>query len=302
MKTKTTLITIGIIVLVLIAYLIVSTVNSPIDKAIKQAKIEKKDDQPATKEEQEKEQNDEEEVIEEQTEDNVAGKVKDLFTGAVQETVDFFTDNEAKVVAIGDSLTQGVGDDTENGGYVGILDEALNTTENTIVEFENYGKRGRRTDQLLKYLEDPNVTTSVADADIVLITIGANDIMQVVKENFADITMDDFSKARMEYEVRLKKVFEKIYKLNPNADVYLLGFYDPFGRYFPQIKELGIIVRNWNQTSERIAESYNNATYIPTLDLFEDPNIDLFWKDNFHPNFQGYHRIAARVLEYLNKS
>ncbi|ASN03981.1 SGNH/GDSL hydrolase family protein [Virgibacillus necropolis] len=293
MKKKTAIITIGVLLVGLMIFIIISTAYSPIDKAIDKAKIEEKEDKPEKKEPVE-----EKEI---ETEHNVTGKVKDLVTGAVQETVDFLTNNEARVVAIGDSLTQGVGDETGDGGYVGMLEDALNSTEETIVEFENYGKRGRRTDQLLKYLEDPKVATSISDANIVLITIGANDILQVVKENFTNITIDDFKEARVGYEDRLKKIFEKIYSLNPNAEVYFLGFYDPFGRYFPEVKELGVIVQNWNQTGKAITEKYNNATYIPTIDLFDDRGVDLFWKDNFHPNYKGYHRIAERVLEFLHK-
>lgn len=297
MKKKITLLAIGVLLVGLVIFLIVSNINSPIDKAIEKAKIEKKLNK-SDKESEKKEPTNEKE---DETEDNVAGKVKDLVTGAVKETIDFFANNEARVVAIGDSLTQGVGDVTGNGGYVGMLEDALNSADETIVEFENYGKRGRRTDQLLKYLEDPKVSTSISDSDIVLITIGANDIMQVIKENFTNITLDDFKEARVEYKDRLRKIFEKIYSLNPHAEVYFIGFYDPFGRFFPKIKELGVIVQNWNEIGKNVTEKYDNATFIPTMDLFDDPNVDLFWKDNFHPNYKGYHRIAERVLEYLHK-
>lgn len=298
MKKKVTIITVGVVLVALVIYLIVANTHSPIDKAIDKAKIVEKKEKPVKGEK--KEPIGEKDKKEEKTEDNVAGKVKDLVTGAVQETIHFFSNNEAHVVAIGDSLTQGVGDETGNGGYVGMLEDALNSEE-TIVKVKNYGKRGRRSDQLLKYLEDPKIATSVSDADIVLITIGANDIMQVVKENVTNITLDDFKQERVKYKDRLKKVFERIYSLNPNADVYLLGFYDPFGRYFPGIKELGLIVRDWNAVGKDVTEKYDNATYIPTIDLFDDPNVDLFWQDNFHPNYKGYYRMAKRVLEYLHE-
>ncbi|ASK64316.1 hypothetical protein CFK37_07405 [Virgibacillus phasianinus] len=296
LKRKTALISIGITLIGLVIILVITNINSPIDKAIDKAEIENKKEKPSP----EKDKKDPVEEKEEKTADNVAGKVKDLVTGAVRETIDFFSNKEARVVAIGDSLTQGVGDETGNGGYVGMLEDALNSTDETVVKFENYGKRGRRSDQLLKYLEDPKVATSISEADVVLITIGANDIMQVLKENITNITFEDFQRERVDYEDRLSKIFEKIYSLNPHTDVYLLGFYNPFGRYFPKIKELGIIVRNWNETGKKVTEKYDNATYIPTIDLFDDRDVDLFWQDNFHPNYRGYHRIAKRVLEYLH--
>lgn len=298
MKKKLTIISIGVLLLGLVIYIIIANTHSPIDKAIDKAKIEEDTENP-TKDEK-KDPMEEKDKKEEETENKVAGKVRDLVTGAVQETMDFFANNEARVVAIGDSLTQGVGDETGNGGYVGMLETALNSDE-TIVEFENYGKRGRRSDQLLKYLDDPKIKTSISDADIVLITIGANDILRVLKENVTNITLDDFEQERVEYKDRLNKLFSKINTINPRAEIYFLGFYDPFGRYFPNIKELGIIVRNWNEVGEKVTKKYHNATYIPTIDLFDDPNVDLFWKDNFHPNKKGYYRMAERVLEYLHE-
>ena len=303
MNKKITIITIGVILLGIVIYLIIANTNSPIDKAIDKAvdkaKVEEKTGEPANKEEKEPS-----EEKKDKTEDNVTEKVKDLVTDAVQETIGFFSNNDALVVAIGDSLTKGIGDETGNRGYVGMLKDALNS-KGTHVEFKSYGKRGRRSDQLLEYLDDPKnepkVAASISDADIVLITVGANDIMRVLKENITNITVDDFQDARVKYRERLKKVFEKIYTLNPHTDVYLLGFYNPFTRYFPSIKELGVIIRNWNEVGKEVTAQYNNATYIPTIDLFDDPNVDLFWRDNFHPNYKGYHRIAKRVLEYLHE-
>src|SRR5699024_3221697 len=114
--------------------------------------------------------------------DSPPQRLNERVVEAVQGTVDIFTKEETRIVAVGDSLTQGGGDSTGNGVYVGILNNTINQI-NHLVEFGNYGYRGDRTDQLLKRLDDLNVSTAIADAYIVLMTIGANDIMQVVKEN-----------------------------------------------------------------------------------------------------------------------
>ncbi|MFB4170115.1 SGNH/GDSL hydrolase family protein [Virgibacillus sp. JSM 102003] len=222
----------------------------------------------------------------------------EIISDVLQGTIDFFTNKEAHVTAIGDSLTQGVGDKVVDGGYVGILDNTINKN-NQLVTFENYGKRGNRSSQLLKRLEQPEIVQSIEEADIVLITIGANDIMQVVKENFSDLTIKDFSQERVAYKERLKNIFERIKELNPDADIYLLGFYNPFEKYFKDLEELGMIVENWNNAGKNVADQYDNVTYIPTVDLFKDTEKDLFADDNFHPNHQGYQRIAKRVLEHI---
>jgi len=231
-------------------------------------------------------------------EDESTSKVKNILTEVVQGTVNFFLNKNLSIVAVGDSLTQGVGDSENAGGYVGIIDRTINEDEQH-AHIQNFGKRGDRTDQLLIRLDDPKVATSISDADMVLITIGANDIMQVVKENFTHLTYSKFAEERVDYEERLRDVFDRIESLNDEADVYLIGFYNPFAKFFPDIDELGLIVDDWNAVGKKVTEDYNQATYIPTKDLFVDEDIELFADDHFHPNDRGYERMAKRVLNYI---
>lgn len=228
--------------------------------------------------------------------DPLQGKVIDV----LKSTIDYFENHETHIVAVGDSLTQGIGDSTKEGGYVGILDKALNQ-KSQLVEFDNFGNHGDRTDQLLKRLKNPQVSNAVADADIVLITIGANDIMQVLKENITNLTFQKFREERVYYEGRLRNIFSEISDINDDAEIFLIGFYNPYSQYFKDIKELGLIVDEWNSTGESITEELDHVTFIPTKDLFDNPQEDLFAEDNFHPNDLGYKKMAKRVLKYLSK-
>jgi lysophospholipase L1-like esterase len=219
------------------------------------------------------------------------------FTKAIQSTINFFSGNFTHIVAIGDSLTQGVGDSTGQGGYVGILNKHINHNEK-VASFENLGKGGNRTAHLIKRIEDPNIRKSLKNADIILITIGANDIMHVVKENFTDITYDLFTQERVRYEERIRSIFSNLSNLNPDASIYLIGFYNPFQQYFDHIKELDMIVDDWNNTGKQVAEDYG-ATFIPTKDLFINQDANLFAEDHFHPNEYGYQLMAERIANYL---
>lgn len=204
------------------------------------------------------------------------------------------------ITAIGDSLTQGIGDETKQGGYVGVLEQMFNKRKSTGT-FDNFGKRGNRSDQLLKRLNEPAINSSIQRANIVLITIGANDIMQVLKENITNLEMDDFTTERQNYENRLVKIIGKIKRINPATDIYLLGFYNPFARYFKDIQELEIIAKDWNTTGENVTKKIDHTYFIPMMDLFDNTAKEVFADDNFHPNHLGYQLIAERVLEYINK-
>jgi lysophospholipase L1-like esterase len=230
---------------------------------------------------------------------SVSAAIKEKVREIIEGTINFFSD-DTKIVSIGDSLTQGVGDETESGGYVGILNHTFE--ENKInISIENFGKRGNRTDQLLKRLETEEIASAIKDADIVLITIGANDIMKVVRGNYTNLNMQPFQEERIGYVERLTAIFTKINELNPDTQIYLIGFYNPFERLFGDIEQLEMILDNWNAAGESVTEEFENVNYIPTKDLFSNSNINLLADDNFHPNTSGYKLIAKRVLEYLNE-
>jgi lysophospholipase L1-like esterase len=229
----------------------------------------------------------------------VAEAVKERVREMIEGTINFFS-HDKKIVSIGDSLTQGVGDETESGGYVGILNHTFED-QNMNISIENFGKRGNRTDQLLKRLENEEIVSAIKDADIVLITIGANDIMKVVRSNYTNLNIEPFQEEKVSYVERLTAIFHKISEVNPDTQIYLIGFYNPFERFFGDIEQLDMIMNDWNQAGELVTEEFENVYYIPTEDLFSNSTTNLLADDNFHPNTSGYKLMAKRVLEYLNE-
>lgn len=229
----------------------------------------------------------------------VADQLKGIINDTVERAVHFFK-KSIHITAIGDSLTKGVGDNTNQGGYIGILDQTINHSDR-IVDFSNFGKSGNRTDQLLERLTQPEIIDSIKKSDIVLVTIGANDITLVVKENITNLIYSKFVEERKQFEVRLSHIVETIDGINADTDIYLLGFYNPFKKYFPEVKELDKIIDDWNKTGELVTSKYENATFVPIKDLFDKSEKELFSDDHFHPNLTGYRLMAERVLEYLTE-
>lgn len=228
--------------------------------------------------------------------EEIKEKVREVIKG-----VKILFKKDIRVVSIGDSLTEGIGDETNSGGYVGILNHTFED-HNLNLTIENYGKRGNRTDQLLKRLENKKMAASIKHADSVLITIGANDIMNVVKNNFTNLELEPFQQEKVEYMERITAIFNKINELNPNTQIYLIGFYNPFEHYFGDIEQLDIIVDSWNEAGKSVTEEYDNINYVPIDDLFiHSNNLEIFANDHFHPNTNGYKLIAQRVLENLKE-
>src|SRR5699024_12727818 len=74
---------------------------------------------------EEVEENEEEKEEETVSADN---SLKDYLTDKFNKAMKRIFKNDIKITAIGDSLTQGVGDEEDNGGYVGILEEDRKST------------------------------------------------------------------------------------------------------------------------------------------------------------------------------
>jgi lysophospholipase L1-like esterase len=211
----------------------------------------------------------------------------------------FAGDGTLRLVAIGDSLTEGVGDPV-NGGYVNIIKgDLLKKRLYTIVETTNLGKAGDTTKDLLNRLDRGDIHEEITKAHSIIITIGGNDIMTVLRAHILDLTLRPFHEEAIRYGERLNKILAAIRELNPEGHIYLVGVFNPFHKWFEDLEELNRIVQIWNQTSETATRKYKWVTFVPVHDIFLTMDNDLLYEDNFHPNTNGYKFIANRIFEYM---
>lgn len=213
-----------------------------------------------------------------------------------------FFPRDLHIVAAGDSLTQGVGDSTNSGGYIPYLAEHLES-EKTIrnANFDNFGVRGNRSDQLLKRLENKNVQSSLGEADIIILTIGGNDLMKVVKENFSNLRLNQFQIGQKEFAEQLQEILTAIRKQNQEAPIVLVGLYNPFYNWFADVEEMNQIVDEWNVESNSIVGMDGNAYFVDIHDIFLNNEENLLYTDYFHPNDRGYQLIADRIYGLLDE-
>ncbi len=223
-------------------------------------------------------------------------KVKNAFITNINNQPYFFP-KDLNIVSLGDSLTEGVGDESKNSGYVGRIEDNLDNE----IEIDNFGISGYRSDQLLKLIEKPDVQLSLLEADIVLMTIGANDMMKIFKRDLTNLEVEPFFDELIEFEKRLTDIFTNIHSVNPQTKIYLIGFYDPFTEFFPEVEELTYISSSWNAGTAMITNQFDYTYYIPTNQLFEGNVAAYLAEDQFHPNKKGYTEITAEVIEHITK-
>lgn len=218
-----------------------------------------------------------------------------------QVPLNFFPRN-LTIAAVGDSLTQGVGDSTDRGGYLPYLEEQLEKDKSVQdAAFYNFGVKGNRSDQLLKKLASEEVQNVIKKSDVVVITIGGNDVMKVVRENFSNLKLKAFAKEKINYEKNLIAVLNTIREVNPNIRIVLIGLYNPFLKWFSEIREINDILEGWNRTSQSILEQYPGTYFVEIDDIFQNTQENLLFTDYFHPNDKGYELIAGRVHETLTE-
>lgn len=207
-----------------------------------------------------------------------------------------FIPRDYYIVSMGDSLTLGVGDSTNRGGYLPYLKVRLEDEKAVSdARFLNLGVRGYRTSQVLSKLQTEDVLKSVAHADVVILTMGGNDIMKVVKENFSELRLNDFIHERVLYEEQLTAVIEAIRKETPSVSIFLIGLYNPFYQYFADIRELDQVMADWNETSKKVIAEYSGAYFVDIAEVFRNSDRNLLHSDYFHPNDEGYKLIAEQI-------
>lgn len=200
------------------------------------------------------------------------------------------------IVALGDSLTKGLGDETGQ-GYAGDVKKQVIKRTKKSVNLLNFGINGQTSAQLKKQVQQTEIQRQIAGADLVLVTIGGNDLFRGGQGLF-DYKTATMAKVEKDYLANLKQIFGQIRKANSTANVFFVGLYNPFMN-LSMGKDTSKIVRHWNYDSAEVSAQFPKVIFVPTFDLFELKVNDYLYSDKFHPNSKGYLLIADRVAALL---
>lgn len=235
-----------------------------------------------------------------------------------------FLAQEAKhfnYVAVGDSLTEGVGDTTNQGGFVPLLSQAMTDTYHYQVTYSNYGISGNTSQQILsRMIKQEAIQKSLAKADMMTLTVGGNDVMAVIRKHLTKLSVSTFKKPATAYQKRLRQIIELARSENEDLPIYVLGIYNPFYLNFPEMTEMQEIIDNWNGSTESVTDEYDNVYFVPINDqLYKGIdgeegivstsgdqttviNDVLFSGDHFHPNNIGYQIMSDVTMEKINET
>ncbi len=170
--------------------------------------------------------------------------------------------DELNYVSLGDSIAEGYG----LGGYASkgetdfVADSYAYKFKNKLsgkysnINAISYAKSGDTTADLITKLNDATIATSLANADIITICIGANDILGPATSNLIDFVLynEDISAPLNDglntFSTNFVTVLNKLYEINPNAKKIFTNVYNPYKELLTADHDLVISMGFMSQT------------------------------------------------------
>jgi lysophospholipase L1-like esterase len=234
--------------------------------------------------------------------------------------------------AIGDAIALGVGGEYNSvsdplKGYDDYLVENLKDKypQDDIILHNVAGRRDTSSDLLNKLMYDETVISAVANADIITVSVGANNLILPVWPIFEQIFSGVISPEEGVYEIFGKtaefqagvnqfkqdwpKIVEQLKVLSPNAQIFATTMYNPFTLDNPLYNLADAYINQINaeiqdksfQHDYKVADvysdfyKYESKAYKKGYDKNYTPLIHQDLPDVVHPTPLGYQRICDLI-------
>ncbi|MFD0713621.1 GDSL-type esterase/lipase family protein [Paenibacillus sp. GCM10027626] len=229
----------------------------------------------------------------------------DLSSTTTEEQGRLATSDTIRVTAIGDSLTKGTGDATGEGYVKQVIAMLSDKLDKKVQLTNNLAINGMRADRLAELLKgDKGYHYALSQSDLILFTIGGNDLFQLAAGTNASSAAGVVDLAQLKERLadglkRFETVTQELAEINPDAKIVYVGLYNPFYD-LQELREGSLTIQQWNEQAYAMVHRYPNMMMVPTFDLFEATISDYLSSDHFHPNHEGYAQIAARIVQALH--
>ena len=220
-----------------------------------------------------------------------------------------------KITALGDSIAAGYGLESQDDNYLSIF------SKNIGASLKNDAVSGYDSGDLVSLLSDGKVNEDIKSADMIIISVGGNDILHkkeevisVIKEAFlhgGDYFPAEINEIYASFETNLSAVFSYIHGINPNAAVIIQTLYNPAlkqGYKISVIDASKLIDKYIVRLNESIISVSSDFSYVTVFDVADEMNKDA---DNFynlktdfdiHPTKKGHLTLSELYTKYYNEN
>jgi lysophospholipase L1-like esterase len=201
-------------------------------------------------------------------------------------------DGVTRVVVLGDSVARGAGD--ENGlGLPGWLNHDLRAKTAGAASILNLGINSGRTLNVARLLREPQARTSIARADLVVMSIGGNDLYGDSPARLLTTLWPWYQRERT--LSRVESLVAQVRQINPGARICILSLYNPY-----QASRAGrwtdVQVNLWDGALIQRLSEMRGVTVIRIADVLSRADR-LSPIDHFHPGTLGWAAIARRIAD-----
>jgi lysophospholipase L1-like esterase len=195
-----------------------------------------------------------------------------------------------RIITLGDSLAYGAGDEAD-GGIAGNLKKLLRG-----VDTVNLGVNGAQTGDLLLRLKQDRIRKEIARADVIVLSIGANDLFRSPAGREATLR-NPFGVAQRILG-RIAEIVGVLHDINRDAFVLLLGGYNPVPDHdwAPLIDGY---LRTWDDALAGRFASDERVGVVKMDDIVTAGRLSRY--DYFHPGADAYREAAKRIAELLSQ-
>ena len=211
-----------------------------------------------------------------------------------------------RYLALGDSLAAGMTPTNQiDKGYADYAADYLQG-KNMLNSFsKDFSYPGDTTDDLLsKLTTNVQLQEAVKQSNTITISAGANDLLKDAKfDSEKQILIIDETKVPATLQklaINYTMILKSIKELNPNAKVFVMGYYFPYP-YVADVQKPKLIelTHTLNKTIQ-LASVSQGATFVSIYEKFgDDPKKYLPNPINIHPNAEGYMLMSEAFLASL---
>ena len=200
--------------------------------------------------------------------------------------------NDLRYLAIGDSLTVGIGVPFMDPGYVEYYRCLSQQILKKRISYQKFARSGATTEDVLRMLHAPIVAEAVKCANIITITAGGDDLINAAKEFLVNKNEEIISRAIKQSGKNISKILERIHHLD-KQDKYILrlqNLYNPFSDI--PIADEGIRAFN------KLISSFGREMNVKVADIysvFKGNEKALISPGGVHPNSKGYYQMALAL-------
>ncbi|OXS70667.1 lysophospholipase [Lysinibacillus sp. KCTC 33748] len=211
-------------------------------------------------------------------------------------------------LSIGDSLAAGQTPYQQiDTGYSDLIAMKLGMTGQLSFYTKELAFPGYTTADVLKRVKSEEASDLLANATLITVSAGANDLLRLVQVNPTAGTLA-FSQLQIDYALNIarknmEKILEGLKERAPKAKIYVMGYYFAYPNVHPSQKEgTNAQLVKLNKILQQQAE-HAGAAYVDIYDAFGLnarnflPNIS-----DVHPNFEGYRQMANAFLHEYSGS